>query len=66
MHKCSSCNTQLLIFNLYLSENFGFEHQFSVKFNEYRTTRRSVNLLRQKQDQIIKQTLYCLFCGAEC
>ena len=51
---------------MYLSENFGIEHQFSVKFNEYRTTRRSVNLLRQKQDQVIKRTLYCLFCGAEC
>ena len=51
---------------MYLSENFGIEHQFLVIFNEYRTTRRSVNLLRQKQDQIIKRTLYCLFCGAEC
>ena len=51
---------------MYLSENFGIEHQFSVKFNKYRTTHRSINLLRQKQDQIIKQILYCLFCSTEC
>ena len=46
---------------MYLSEKFAIEHQFSVKLLEYRITRRSANSLLQKQDQIIKQTLYCLF-----